>query len=192
MRQIAIGLVVVALLVSASAPAHAQGGRFIGVAVAAAGAAMTLIEPTQPTQPTQPGPISHDMLRDGAVDQFEGLTRGDVISLRRQTGQPVLICEPFCPGDVDEAILGSFVTGSASGIVATTIAIDEAGWQLYAGQFRPFIPFEERNPAMKYGGAAMVIGGAILAAAWPDSPATQNLSVTPTQGGVKASKSFGF
>lgn len=191
MRPNAISLVVVALLVSASTPAQAQG-RFIGVAVAAVGAAMTLIEPTQPIQPTQPGPISHDMLRDDAVDQFEGLTRGDVISLRRQTGQPVLFCEPFCPGDIDRAILGSFITGSAAGIVATTIAIDEAGWQLYAGQFRPFIPFEERNPAMKYGGAAMVIGGAILAAAWPDSPATQNLSVTPTLGGVKASKSFSF
>ena len=46
---------------------------------------------------------------------------------------------------------------------------------------------------MKYGGAAMVIGGAAHAALWPNQPALRNVSVAPLRGGgVGATKSFGF
>ena len=46
---------------------------------------------------------------------------------------------------------------------------------------------------LKYGGAALVIGGALLAVLWPDAPEQMSsLSITREVGGVRASKSFGW
>ena len=144
----------------------------IGLAVAVAGAAMMLVDPKQPVQP---GPVSEDTLLDAALDQFDGLTLGDVIALRRRADQPVLRCEPICIGDIDEAILGAFVTGAGSGIGATLNAIEDGGWQVYQG---PIQPFKERSPGLKYGGAA-------LAGFWSDVPVARDMAVSPTRGGLR-------
>ena len=101
--------------------AVAQPARWIGVAVAAAGAAMMTLDPEQPVQPTQPGTVADDTLHTKAIELLTAeLTPGLIRSLRRATGVPVLNCEPFCVGDIDEAILGSFAVGAAAGVVATT------------------------------------------------------------------------
>lgn len=192
MRKTMILVIIVGILASIAGPAHAQGMRIIGVAIAAAGAAMLTVDPEQPVQPTQPGLVPHDTLQDAAVDRIGSLTPRDIRALRGQIGVPVLVCEPFCLGAIDEAILGSFVVGAATGIVTTTEVIESSGWRLYGGSFQPFIPYKERSAGMKYGGAALAVGGAVLAAMWPDQPAMQNLSVTPTRGGARLSKTFGF
>ena len=76
--------------------------------------------------------------------------------------------EPFCPGDIDDALLGSFAVGAGAGVAArvaaTTEVMNAEGWRLYERPFRPFIPYEERSAGLKYGGAALVIGGSSLAA----------------------------
>ena len=151
---------------------------------------MTLIEPTQPTQPTQPGIVPTSVLQSEFADYVatDAFVEHVVANSRprwrsRNEAVDTALVQTWARAVVDGVDLG--------GEAAFQIGLSGSR-TLYGGPFRPFIPFEERNPAMKYGGAAMVIGGAILAAAWPDSPATQNLSVTPTLGGVKASKSFSF
>ena len=46
---------------------------------------------------------------------------------------------------------------------------------------------------MKYGGAALVIGGALLAVLLPNPPsALADVSIGRTPGGARLSKSFGF
>ena len=158
----------------------------IGLGMAGAGIAMLLIDPEQPIQP---GVVSDNRLTDASVAQFAGLTAFDVITLRLAADQPVLVCEPFCPGDIDSAILGSFITGAASGIVATTLTIEEQNWQLYDG---PIQPFEERSNGLKFGGAALVAGGAIIAGLFSDVPVLNRVAFAPTDGGVNLSTSFGF
>ena len=81
----------------------------LGVALAATGVAMLLVDPQQPTQPTQPGTVSSDALRDAAIEYYPTNHR----NLRRAAGVAVLVCEPLCFGDIDEAILGAYIVGGA-------------------------------------------------------------------------------
>lgn len=162
----------------------------LGVALAGAGAVMLLLDPKQPLQPTQPGLASEDALIDRSAALVGLLTVGDSIRLRLAAGAPVLQCEPLCIGDIDEAITGAFIVGAATGIASVITTIDAEGWRVYQGEFRPFIPYKERSPALKYGGAAMVIGGALIAGLWSDVPMMRNISVTPTVGGVSAARTL--
>lgn len=158
----------------------------MGLALAAAGAAMMLVDPEQPVQP---GPVSNETLIGASVDLLGGLSVRDAIALRQSLGVPVLVCEPFCPGDVDLALFGSFVAGAGAGVAATTTAIDESGWRLYRG---PIQPFKERSAGLKYGGAALAIAGAALAGFWSHVPVVDRLAVTPTAGGMRVGTSVGF
>ena len=66
------------------------------------------------------------------------------------------------------------------GVVGETVAIIAVGM---------VIPWKERSPAMKYGGAALAVAGAALALFWPDGP---EVSAEPTVGGARAAVSVGF
>ena len=71
-------------------------------------------------------------------------------------------------------------------------AIDEAGWRLYDGPFRTFIPYKGAEPGLKYGGAALAVSGVVLAGVWSHVPVVNRLAVTPTVGGVRVGTSVGF
>ncbi len=160
----------------------------LGVALAAAGVAMLLIDPQQPTQPTQPGTVSSDALTDAAVGNFPTNHR----SVRGALGAPVLICEPLCIGDIDEAIEGAYIAGGAIGIASTTTAIEDSPWTLYEGAFRPFVPYKERSPGLKYGGAALAVAGALITGLWSTVPVSNSLSFGVTPNGARIGKTFGF
>ena len=158
----------------------------IGLAVAIAGVAMMAIDPEQPVQPS---PVSNETLSEESVAFFSGFTVLDVIVLRFAVGQPVLVCEPFCPGDIDDAILGAFVTGAASGLAAVTSTIEDQGWRLLDG---PIQPFKERSQGLKYGGAALAVVGVAIAGFWSHVPIMNQLAVSPTIGGLRVGASVGF
>ena len=164
----------------------------LGVTLAAAGVAMLLIDRDQPTQPTQPGLVTDARLLDGTSDVLDRLTYGDTTRLRRELRVPVLPCEPNCSGQIDSAIAGSFVAGANAGAAAMMTAIDGAGWRLYGGPFRRFIPYKERSPGLKYGGAGLAITGVVLAGVWSHVPVVNRLAVTPTVGGVRVGTTVGF
>ena len=161
----------------------------LGVALAAAGVAMLLIDPQQPTQPTQPGTVSSDALtRESAMVAVR-----ELYAVWPQTGRDViLVCEPRCFGDIDRAISDTYVSGLAFGHAATQIAIDEQPWTLYQGSFRPFIPYEDRSPGLKYGGAALAVTGALIAGLWSTVPMSNSLTFGVTPGGAQVGKTFGF
>ena len=158
----------------------------LGVALAAAGAAMLLIDPEQPIQP---GPVSMDTLGDTTVDRWAGLTHRDIIDLRSRADAPVLRCEPLCPGAIDEAIVGAFASGVGYGVGSTISAIEDAGWQLYQGPFRPF---EQRSAGLKAGGAALAIAGAVIAGFWSTTTVVRDMAVAPTRGGFQVGSRIAF
>ena len=103
-----------------------------------------------------------------------------------------------------------YTDGFDDGRFAGLVAGHEAGWRegysrgqrsmieivnanglvVYKGPFRPFVPWEERSAAMKYGGAALAVAGAVVALLWRDGP---RLSAGPTAGGgARAAVSIGF
>ncbi len=164
----------------------------LGVVLTAAGVAALLIDPEQPTQPTQPRLVSDTVLLNGTSGVLDRLTYRDTTRLRRRLGGVVLPCEPNCSGQIDAAIAGSFVAGANAGASAVTTAIDEAGWRLYDGPLRQFVPYRERSPALKYGGAALVVTGVVLASVWSHVPVVNGLAVAPTVGGLRVGTKVGF
>ena len=77
------------------------------------------------------------------------------------------------------------------GAAALTVATSDDR-TIYAGQFKPFIPFKERSPGMKYGGAALVVTGALVAGLWSHVPVMNAIAVAPTLGGLRVGTSVGF
>ena len=138
-----------------------------GLAMAGAGAAMLMLEPKQPTQPTQPGLVSDDMLADAAVELLPDYS-WQMRDLRNEAGFPTWQCEWSwlfpCHETTTETLDGAFMTGSVVGLAAGVAAGDANGWQLYQGTFMPYRPFKKQSPGIKGGGAALVVGGAVLSA----------------------------
>ena len=91
----------------------------------------------QPRQPTQPGVVGGEQLRDAAVEWFADNAPGDVAA-RRATGGVVPVCEPFCPGDIDEALTSACITGAAGGIAGTSAVIEDQPWMLHTGAIAPY------------------------------------------------------
>jgi hypothetical protein len=147
---------------------------------------MMLIDPEQPTQPDV---VSRDAFIDASVQGVIGLSQLDVIAIRRGAGVGVLVCEPFCLGDIDEALLGAFAVGAGFGIGTAAGTIDDRGWRLHEGAIQPF---KERAPALKYGGAALAAAGAIVTALWSHVPVANSVAVSPAVGGFRISASIGF
>lgn len=160
----------------------------LGVALAAAGVAMLLVDPKQPTQPTQPGTVSPDALDDAALQNFPT----NHLAVRGAVGATILVCEPLCIGAIDEAIRDAYGTGGVVGIVSTTMAIEDQPWTLYQGPFQPFVPYKERSPGLKYGGAALAVAGALIAGLWSTVPMSNSLTLGVTPHGAQVGKTFGF
>ncbi len=72
------------------------------------------------------------------------------------------------------------IVGAAAGLATAT----SGARTVYAGEFQPFIPYKERSAGLKYGGAAMVIGGALIPGLWSDVPVMRDVTFSPTPGGV--------
>ncbi len=183
------------LLLVSAATASAQVGRMLGAGMAVAGAAMLLIDPSQPMQPMQPSVISHELLR-GEVDAYLDDAEYMVDRVNR-TGDGAFyqVCSVNSP--LREAVCTIYAHGAITGAqVGSEISLEVAhrdGRMVHAGAFIPFIPYKERSTGMKYGGAALVIGGAMLAMLWPNPPdALADVSVARTPGGARLSKTFGF
>ena len=177
MQRIALFVVLVAVL-ALPARADAQMGRWLGAALSGAGAAMLLLDPQQPTQPSV---VSRDALIDEAVGFVAG--RCGTLPFSCDFRDLVVALEPDLRVFEGRGVLVGAAAGVSVGIVNAT----SNGRTVYAGTF---VPYEERSAGLKYGGAALVIGGALMAALWPNQPAMQNVSVTPSQGGVRAAKTI--
>ena len=192
-----------------SGPSVGKTALVLGMVIG--GAAMTLVEPTQPTQPGRVNLSAY--LGDG---DYPGHTyrlfrsRGDdygfihwhgcgssrrcivtTSSLERR------LLENYRFGYTDGHDDGLFegrvqghregwTQGWTDGQRSMIEIIDANGFVVYEG---PFIPYEERSPAMKYGGVALAAAGALIAVLWQDGP---RLSAAPTVGGASGSVSFGF
>ena len=82
---------------------------------------------------------------------------------------------------------------SSLGPPAAALTVATSGDRtIYAGQFKPFIPFKERSPGMKYGGAALAVTGALVAGLWSHVPVMNAITVAPTLGGLRVGTSVGF
>ena len=181
MQKLASFAILVALL-ALPARADAQMGRWLGAAVSAAGAAMLLMDPDQPAQP---GTVSRDTLISDTISVLAdpAFFAEQVIAVDPDAARVActtrLWCGIYVAGATNGAIVGG---GTAIGIATSN------GRTVYAGTLAPY---EERSAGLKYGGAAMVIGGALMATLWPNQPAMQNVSVTPSRGGgVRAAKTI--
>ena len=155
----------------------------IGLAVAAAGAVMLLIEPKQPTQP---GVIS----RDALINETAGLLSDtDFFAEQIVEVDPAAVavfcryrpaCAIYVKGTIDGAVVGA----------ATALAVaTRDGRTVYGG---PIQPFKERSPGLKYGGAALAIAGAALAAFWSDVPVARDMAISPTRGGLRLGSRITF
>ena len=51
------------------------------------------------------------------------------------------------------------------------------------------IPFKERSPGMKYGGAAVAVTGALVTGLWSHVPVMNAIAVAPTLGGLRVGTS---
>lgn len=186
MQKIIIGVGTAALLAFVPNTALAQrstGKTAAGIGLIAAGAALLAI---QPSQPTLPGLVSRDTVQDNSVQRF----RTNHLTVRSALGAVVLRCEPFCIGDVDEAIRDAYVTGGAVGAVAVLDAIDENPWTLYSSVVSE--P-EEKEAWQIYSGLAMIGAGAIIATVWADAPAVvRDTQFTPTRGGLRVGSRIGW
>ena len=164
----------------------------LGLAIAGAGAAMLLIDPKQPTQPTQPGTVSDDVL----IQEYASLvTSPEFLQSVAEHSAGSIRYFPNIRGGLDQAI-ANWALGVESGLIfggAAALTVATSGDRtIYADQFKPFIPFKERSPGLKYGGAALAITGALIAGFWSDVPVMNALAVAPTVGGLQVGTSIGF
>ena len=171
---------------------RSTGRVALGLAIAGAGAAMLLINPKQPTQPTQPGTVSDDVL----IQEYASLvTSPEYLRSVRDHSVESIRYFPNISGGLEQAI-DNWALGVESGLIfggAAALTVATSGDRtIYAGQFKPFVSFKERNPWMKYGGAALAVTGALVAGLWSHVPVMNAIAVAPTLGGLRVSTSVGF
>ncbi len=147
--------------------------------MAAAGVAMMLIEPSQPTQP---GTVADRTLIADAqdliqTDAFIDEAAADTIALLPTCGLLPIHCA------------AGLVVGAQNGAIAG-IAVSTVGDRtVYAGTIQPF---EKPNAGLRYGGAALAVAGAAVAALWSSVPVMRDVSVSPLRGGVTVGSRIGF
>ena len=171
---------------------RSMGRVALGLAIAGAGAAMLLIDPKQPTQPTQPGTVSDDVL----IQEYASLvTSPEFLRSVAEHSAGTIRYLPNIRGGLEQA-LHNWAIGVESGLIfggAAALTVATSGDRtIYAGQFKPFIPFKERSPGMKYGGAALAVTGALVAGLWSHVPVMNAIAVAPTLGGLRVGTSVGF
>ena len=169
-----------------------SGGRVVlGLAIAGAGAAMLLIDPKQPVQPTQPGVIPNSVL----IEETAAFLTSNLFARSVVNRGTTFTCYPnflrSCEFTLDAYVKGA-VDGGIVGAAGALAVATRGNRTIYADQFKPFIPFKERSPGLKYGGAALAITGALIAGFWSDVPVMNALAVAPTVGGLQVGTSIGF
>ena len=165
---------------------RSMGRVALGLVIAGAGAAMLLIDPKQPAQPTQPGTVSRDVLVEEAATFISG--QCGTIPFSCEFTEIALLIEPDLRVLESRGILAGGLAGAGVGLAVATLN----GRTVYAGQFKPFIPFKERSPGMKYGGAVLAVTGALVAGLWSQVPVMNAIAVAPTLGGLRVGTSVGF
>ena len=150
-------LVALAIVVFTVTPAAAGQGGWdaarvgIGIALVGSGAGMLAVDPKQPTQPSLVRPETLNA-------EFEATAESLI---------PLLGGPPFRHTDPawDRALIHNYAVGAVEGGILGAAAMQSLIWgrdrELYAGAFRPYV---KRSDAMKYGGVAAVLGGAVLLA----------------------------
>ena len=171
---------------------RSMGRVALGIAIAGAGAAMLLIDPKQPTQPTQPGTVSDDVL----IQEYGALVSSpQFLQAVAEHSAGSIRYFPNVRGGLQQAI-DNWALGVETGLIfggAAALTVATSGDRtIYAGPFKPFIPFKERSPGMKYGGAALAVTGALIAGLWSHVPVMNALAVAPTLGGLRVGTSVGF
>ena len=171
---------------------RSMGRVALGLAITGAGAAMLLIDPKQPTQSTQPGTVSDDVL----IQEYASLvTSPEFLRSVAEHSAGSIRYFPNIRGGLEQAI-DNWALGVESGLIfggAAALTVATSGDRtIYAGQFKPFIPFKERSPGMKYGGAALAVTGALVAGLWSHVPVMNAIAVAPTLGGLRVGTSVGF
>ena len=149
----------------------------IGIAMAAAGVAMMLIEPSQPTE------VARDTLTREAGQQLASDTFLDsIFDLAVENGnighcalRPT--CAAYAAGTKDGGTVGAGM--------AFAIATDGTR-TIYSDQI------STPNAGLRYGGAALAVAGAAVAALWSSVPVMRDVSVSPLHGGVAVGSKIGF
>ena len=183
-----IAVVVTSTLLTA--PASAQSWEAIrnvlGVTLVGAGAGMLAVDPQQPTQPRLVPPATVEAEILASID--------DLVPLL--SGPPFLHTDP----DLDRALRVNYLQGALDGGYLGASAVLALAWgkgrELYDGAH---VPYVRRSSALKYGGLAAVIGGAVMLALRggdPDvavdrsGPTPLRIDVGPGHAFVSAAVSF--
>jgi hypothetical protein len=147
--------------------------------------AMLLIDPKQPSQP---GQVSGDTLVD---ETASFLTSPQFVQLVGSRGT-TWTCYPNFLQSCEftaEAYLKGVVDGGLVGAAGAISVATQGSRTVYAS---PLQPFKERSAGLKGGGAAMVIGGALVTALWSHVPAARHVAVEPVNRGLKLGATVGF
>ena len=99
---------------------------------------------------------------------------------------------------VDDGIFAGLIVGHEQGYAqgqrSVIEIIDDKGFVVYDGDFLPASYVKEQfsdKAGLRMAGVGLAAAGAIIALAWPDSPA-RNLELTPMRGGGRVGASFSF
>jgi hypothetical protein len=164
---------------------RSAGRVAIGLGMVGAGVAMLLIDPDQPTQPNE---VPENVLVNEAAAFLTSSTFARLVADRGTTYFCYPNFERSCEFTLDAYVKGVVDGGIVGAAGALTVAA-QGDRMVYAG---PIQEFEERNNGLKYGGAALAIGGALVAGFWSDVPVMRQLRVAATPRGLRLSTSVGF
>ena len=157
----------------------------LGMAMVGAGMAMLLVDPKQPSQP---GEVAQNTLVSETASFLSSSQFLQLIVSRGTTWT----CYPNFLQSCEftaNAYLSGVVDGGLVGAAGAINVATQGDRTVYASQIQPF---KKRSPGLKGGGAAMVIGGALVAALWSNVPVVRHVAVAPTSQGLRVSSVIGF
>ncbi len=164
---------------------RSKGRMSLGLAMVGAGMAMLLIDPKQPAQP---GEVAQSTL---VSESASFLSSTQFLQLVASHGT-TWTCYPNFLQSCEftaNAYLSGVVDGGLVGAAGAINVATQNGRTVYASQIQPF---KERSAGLKGGGAAMVIGGALVTALWSNVKAVRRVAVAPTRRGVQLSAAVEF
>ena len=157
----------------------------LGIAMVGAGMAMLLVDPKQPSQP---GEVPQDTLVSETASFLSSSQFMQLIVSRGTTWT----CYPNFLQSCEftaNAYLSGVVDGGLVGAAGAINVATQGDRTVYASQIQAF---KKRSAGLKGGGAAMVIGGALVTALWSNVPVVRHVAVAPTGRGLRVSSAVGF
>ncbi len=157
----------------------------LGIAMVGAGMAMLLVDPKQPSQP---GEVLQNTLVDETASFLSSTQFLQLVASRGTTWT----CYPNFLQSCEftaNAYLSGVVDGGLVGAAGAINVATQGDRTVYASQIQPF---KKRSTGLKGGGAAMVIGGALVTALWSSVPVVRHVAVAPTSRGFRVSSAVEF